>query len=116
MRFPDLAVHILTTQNPELARRFVDDELGRLVRHRDRERLLLTLRHFLDTLGSPSRAARRLGLHPNTTTQRIHRIENILGAPIDPSNLNLRVAVELAEYIADRGLPGRGTESFCRDP
>ncbi|WP_139348011.1 PucR family transcriptional regulator [Nocardia donostiensis] len=100
VRFPDVSVHVLATQNLDLARRFVDDELGQLMRHQDRDRLMPTLRHFLATLGSPSRTAHRLGLHPNTTTQRIQRIESILGVVIDPGNLKLRVAVELAEHVS----------------
>ncbi|WP_124713891.1 helix-turn-helix domain-containing protein [Mycolicibacterium nivoides] len=54
--------------------------------------MLAALQHFLETSGSPSRCCRRLGLHANTVTQRIRRIEELLGHPIDPEDHSLRVA------------------------
>lgn len=91
--FPDVAVEILVSQRDDLARRFVEDRLGPLLKHESRDRMLATLQHFLETSGSPSRCGRRLGLHANTVTQRIRRIEEILGHPIDPEDLSLRVAL-----------------------
>lgn len=91
--FPDDSVAILVSQRHDLATRFVDDHLGPLLRHEGRNRLLPTLQQFLETSGSPSRCGRRLGIHPNTVSQRIRRIEDILGYPIDPEDLSLRVAL-----------------------
>ena len=93
--FPDAAVAILASQRHDLARRFVEDQLGPLLQHDGRERLLTTLQQFLDTSGSPSRCGRRLGIHANTVNQRIRRIEEILGHPINPDDLSLRVALQV---------------------
>ncbi|MFN6547335.1 helix-turn-helix domain-containing protein [Mycolicibacterium nivoides] len=54
--------------------------------------MLAALQHFLATSGSRSRCCRRLGLHANNVTQRIRRIEELLGHPIDPEDHSLRVA------------------------
>lgn len=97
--FPQAAVHVLATQNKDLARRFMRDQLGSLLHHEDRERLLPTLHQFVSTLGSPSRSALRLGIHPNTVNQRIKRIETILCSPVNPADLNLRMALELEPLL-----------------
>ncbi len=99
--FPDAAVEILASQRDDLARRFVEDQLGPLLQHEGRDRLLVTMRHFLNTSGSPSRCGRRLGVHANTVTQRIRRIEGILGHPIDPENLSLRVALAVQPLLSN---------------
>ncbi|MFD4510524.1 PucR family transcriptional regulator [Streptomyces sp. NPDC058457] len=96
VRFADVAVVVLATRDRELAERFVDDNLGPLLAHEDADRLVLTLRHFVDSLGSPTRCGRELGIHPNTVAQRIQRAETVLGRPVDPADLSLRVALHLA--------------------
>ncbi len=105
--FPDVAVEILVSQRDDLARRFVEDRLGRLLQHESRDRMLATLQHFLETSGSPSRCGRRLGLHANTVTQRIRRIEEILGHPIDPEDLSLRVALAVRPALPSKINPER---------
>lgn len=99
VRFTDVAVEVLSTQRPDVARRFVDDQLGPLLRHESGDRFLDTLQHFLDTSGSPSRSGRRLGVHANTVAQRIRRIEEVLGHPVDPEDLALRVALAVRRAL-----------------
>jgi DNA-binding PucR family transcriptional regulator len=63
-------------------RAFVDGSIG-AVRAYDRERgaeLLATLRVFVRSGGSATRAARVLNFHPNTIVQRLDRLDSILGA------------------------------------
>lgn len=98
--FPDVAVEILVSQRGDLARRFVEDQLGPILQHEGRDRFLLTMRHFLETQGSPSRSGRRLGVHANTVTQRIRRIEEVLGRPIDLDNLPIRVALAVEPVLS----------------
>ncbi|WP_121794591.1 PucR family transcriptional regulator [Aeromicrobium phragmitis] len=100
VRFPDVAVAVLTSQHSELCDRFVDDQLGPLLHHDDRQRLMSTLHEYFATLGSPRRCARRLGVHPNTVSQRLQRIEAVLGRVVDPADLRLRVALELTRWRA----------------
>ncbi|MEV0058094.1 helix-turn-helix domain-containing protein, partial [Saccharopolyspora shandongensis] len=94
-RFPDVAVTVLATQDQEMAARFVDDHLGALRSHEDGERLIKTLRHYMDAHASPTRCGQRLGIHPNTVTQRVQRAETILGRHLDPASLALRLALDL---------------------
>lgn len=99
VRFTDVSVAVLASQNHDLAIRFVNDQLGPLLNHADRNRLLPTLQHYLATLASPTRCATRLGVHPNTVSQRIERIENILDVRVDPGSLSLRLALCLVPVV-----------------
>lgn len=95
--YDDVAVTALASHDPDLAASFVDRFLGKLLADEDScNRLLPTLRVYLDQAQSPTRTARQLNLHTNTVVKRIERIESLLGAPIENNLLPLRVAVELA--------------------
>src|SRR5699024_1421173 len=100
VRFTDVSVAVLASQNHDLTIRFVNDQLGPLLNHADRNRLLPTLQHYLATLASPTRCAARLGVHPNTVSQRIERVENILDVQVDPASLSLRLAVRLVPVVS----------------
>ncbi|BBF99643.1 PucR family transcriptional regulator [Pseudonocardia saturnea] len=106
LRFPDVAVTLLASRDSALMTRFVDDHLGPLIRHDDAERLIDTLRLYLDSLGSPRHCGRVLGVHPNTVIQRVQRAEVILGRPVSPSDLSLRVALHLIEMTTAEQLLG----------
>lgn len=112
--FPDAAVEILVSQRGDLARRFVEDQLGPVLQHESRDRLLLTMRHFLETSGSPSRSGRRLGVHANTVTQRIRRIEGILGRPIDLDDLSIRVALAVEPVLSSDTREAKSPPESCR--
>ena len=58
-----------------------------------------TLRVFLEEGSSYVRAARRLGVHENTVTYRVHRAEELLGHPTTERQLELRVALRLARLL-----------------
>lgn len=98
--FDDVAVVALASRDVELARCLVERELGCLASAEDSmRRLVHTLEVYLAEMGSPTRAGRHLVLHRNTVIQRLERIEELLGRPIDPSSLSLRVAVALAPFV-----------------
>lgn len=100
--FDDVAVTALASHDPELASSFVERFLGKLMADKEaRDRLLPTLRVYLDLAQSPTRTARQLGVHTNTVVKRIERLEGLLGAPIENNLLSLRVAVELASVTGD---------------
>ncbi len=95
--FPELALEALMIGDVEAARRFAARELGPLAAGDDATvRLASTLAVFLDEGASFVRAARRLGVHTNTVTYRVHRAEELLGHPVSERQLELRVALRLA--------------------
>jgi DNA-binding PucR family transcriptional regulator len=98
--FPDLALEALLTDDVEAARRFAARELGPLAAEDDATvRLASTLAVFLDEGASFVGAARRLGVHTNTVTYRVHRAEELLGHPVSERQLELRVALRLARLV-----------------
>jgi len=98
--FADVALDVLTTQDPVEAARFVARELGPLAAGDEAaRRLTATLRIFLDEGASFVRAARRLGVHENTVAYRVHRAEELLGHRVAERQLELRVALRLAARL-----------------
>ncbi|MGV0848876.1 PucR family transcriptional regulator [Mycolicibacterium phlei] len=99
--FEEVAHLALATRDLAGAKALVERELGRLGVGEDEvtQRLLDTLRVYLDELASPTRTARRMYVHPNTVIKRLERIEEYLGRPISSNSLNLRMAVELAPLV-----------------
>lgn len=95
VRFDDVVVLALADSTPGLAAPWATARLGALTDPAHSE-LLQTLRVWLAELGSPTRAARRLTVHPNTVVKRLERIAALLPVPLDPRSAVLRVAVELA--------------------
>jgi DNA-binding PucR family transcriptional regulator len=82
------------------ARRFAARELGPLLAEDDATvRLASTLAVFLEEGASFARAARRLGVHTNTVTYRVHRAEELLGHRVTERQLELRVALRLARLV-----------------
>jgi DNA-binding PucR family transcriptional regulator len=98
--FPELALEALMVDDVESARRFAARELGPLAAGDDATvRLASTLAIFLDEGASFVRAARRLGVHTNTVTYRVHRAEDLLGHPVSERQLELRVALRLTRLV-----------------
>jgi DNA-binding PucR family transcriptional regulator len=98
--FGDIALDSLATQDLDEARRFVSAELGPLAGGDDpARRLRSTLTVFLEEGSSFVGAARRLGVHENTVTYRVHRAEEILGHRVVERQLELRVALRVARLV-----------------
>ena len=105
--YEDVTVAALCSRDAELALHFVHGLLGKLDAAGDSsEKLLETLMTYLKSSGSPTRAARVLGVHTNTVVKRLERLERLLGMPIDGGNLELRIAVELAPLVMPPAPPG----------
>lgn len=99
-RYGDVALRALATVDSTQAGEFVRERLGPLLDPEQASaRLAETLAAFLDEGGSPGRAAGRLGVHENTVRYRLRQIEDLLGRPIGPGDLELRVALELADDV-----------------
>lgn len=99
-QFDEVALDALMTHDMDEARRFVAAELGPLAAADDAtRRLSSTLRVFLEEGASFVRAARRLGVHENTVTYRVHRAEDLLGHRVAERQLELRAALRLARLV-----------------
>ncbi|TCP52995.1 DNA-binding PucR family transcriptional regulator [Tamaricihabitans halophyticus] len=112
--FDDVAIASLASRDLCSASAFVHRQLDKLAGTDELAgRLLETLRVYLNELASPTRAARRLHVHPNTVVKRVERIEAMLGRRVDPASLALRVAVELAPMVR---LQPRSSTPLSSDP
>ena len=100
--FADVAVMALLAGDAEMTRSFVVAELGPLLDPQHRT-LLATLQAWTGESGSPTRAARRLHVHPNTVVKRLDRIERLMLRSLDAQSLRLRVAAELAPLLLPAG-------------
>lgn len=102
LRFPVVALSSLLTADPVQAIELAESELGELGADSDAaRRLRATVQVYLDERLSPSRTARRLGIHQNTVTYRVKRAEELIGHPLEERRLELEVALRLHD-----GLPG----------
>ncbi|SOJ53038.1 Purine catabolism regulatory protein [Mycobacterium simulans] len=100
-RYHNVSLRAIATADIEQARAFVRRELGRLGSDDETtRRLVATLRTYLDENCSRGRTAKRLHVHENTVAYRIRQAEEILGRSIDRRTLELRVALSLAELVA----------------
>jgi DNA-binding PucR family transcriptional regulator len=91
----------LTTRDAEAARRFVDDELGALLRANDAERMLETLESYFAAGHNGASAAARLGVSSRTVSYRLHAIEEVLGHAIVTRSAELQTALRLHRHLAD---------------
>lgn len=84
---------------------FIDDHLAPVADYdaRGGSQLLETLDTYFELGESPSRVAARLHVHINTVSQRLARVENLLGASLKdpPHKLNLQLAL-LLKRLASR--------------
>jgi hypothetical protein len=101
LRFDDLGVHRLLLQipDPEAARAFAREVLGRLATDRSERtvELLRTLARYFREDGSPQRVARVLNVHPNTVGYRLRRAEELSGLDLDAyrDRLAAQMALEI---------------------
>ncbi|MCW2853417.1 MAG: hypothetical protein JWM84_3081 [Nocardioides sp.] len=99
VRYADAGLEILLLQNDELARTFVETELGELAAQtpeacRLRETLEASFR-----FGSHVAAAEHLRLHEHTVRNRLHRAEELLGHGLQERRTELQVAVRLVRLL-----------------
>jgi DNA-binding PucR family transcriptional regulator len=102
VRYPAVALAALTTADPAHALTFVVSELGsELAADTDAMlRLRATIQVYLDERLSPSRTARRLGIHQNTVVYRVRRAEELIGHPIEDRRLELEIALRLYDGLS----------------
>ncbi|GAA1294479.1 hypothetical protein GCM10009609_74770 [Pseudonocardia aurantiaca] len=106
--FAELGIHRLLLRFPDVAelRAFAEDILGRLVQEDETTGTdyVTTLSVYFKELGSPSRAAKQLHVHPNTVAYRLRRAEEITGLRLDlqRDRLMAEIAVEILEGMSSR--------------
>jgi hypothetical protein len=92
----------LAAQSPELARLFVQSEIGPLLGPGPlRDDLHRTLSTLIGLNGSLVRAAEVLYVHRNTIAYRLKRIEEILGRDPMARPVETRTALLLADYLSE---------------
>jgi DNA-binding PucR family transcriptional regulator len=100
VRFPSVALASLVSADPAQAVALAESELGELAADSDvAARLRATIGVYLDERLSPSRTARRLGIHQNTVTYRVKRAEELIGHPLEERRLELEIALRLYEGL-----------------
>lgn len=103
LSYVDTGLEILLIQNPDLARAFVETELGPLaVDSSEAERLCETLEASF-RCGSHVAAAEVLQLHEHTVRNRLHKAEQLLGHSLQERRTELQVALRLMRLVSGAG-------------
>lgn len=110
VRFADVALEVLLLQNPDVARTFVESELGALAHDNAEAARLRDTIEACSRLGSNIAAAVALNLHEHTVRNRLAKAESILGRSISSRNTEIQVAVRLAKLL--QGLRQAAGEDF----
>lgn len=98
--YADVDLEILLTQNNELARSFVETELGILAEDTLEAARLRTTMEASFRLGSHVATAKQLQLHEHTVRNRLQRAEEILGSSFQQRRTELQVALRLLPLLA----------------
>jgi len=102
VRYHDVALSALLTQDLSAAGQFVKRELGELSLDTERSRRLrTTLVAFFEEGMSWGRTADRLGVHQNTVMYRVQQAKDLLGRSLTDRRLELEVALRLADAAAN---------------
>jgi PucR C-terminal helix-turn-helix domain/GGDEF-like domain len=100
VRHREVELAAVLCADSERARRLARERLGPLVADdASTRRLRETLRAFLATGGSVSRAAERLGVHQKTVSYRLRRVEELLGHPVAGHRAALEAALLIEATI-----------------
>jgi DNA-binding PucR family transcriptional regulator len=98
--FEDVELAALLSDDLHRARRFVARQLRCLATDDDEHaRLRATLRVYLEEQSSRTATARRLGIHPNTASNRARVCEMLIGRPLTDHPVELEVALALAQAL-----------------
>lgn len=98
VRFDDVRLIALATQDPETADQFVRDTLGTLATAS--AELKQALHTYLESGCNASAAAKRMRTHRNTLLRRLATAEALLPAPLAHHRLEVGVALEILRWRA----------------
>lgn len=107
VRYSDAGLEILLLQNDDLARTFVDAELGPLAQDTSEAARLRETLEASFRFGSHVAAAEHLQLHEHTVRNRLHKAEELLGHSLQERRTELQVAVRLMRLLGDGAEPRR---------
>ncbi len=94
-------------QDLDRAREWIRETLGALADHDEAHaRLRESVSAFLDTGGSLSAAAQRLGCHKNTVYHRIQRAEEELGRDVRERRVDVELALLACQWLGSAVLAG----------
>lgn len=111
-RYRDVEIELLIAADVDAARAFALAELGPLAADDARSELLReTLRAVLED--GASGAARRLGVHKNTVTNRMRRVEELLGHPVEHRRFELEAALRALTLVS---IPNRSSPRWRERP
>lgn len=95
---------LLVMENTEVMQEYYQETLGKLEEydHVNETDYLYFLKQYFDSGCSTQDVAASLYIHRNSVTYKLHRIEEILGRPINSQDarVNLRIAFMIKEIIA----------------
>jgi sugar diacid utilization regulator len=88
---------LLEVQSPEVLRGFVDEVLGALVKYSESREtpLLATLEALVAGRWTRRAAARKLGIHINSMSYRVERIQALSGLSLDDPETRVAIAIAL---------------------
>jgi sugar diacid utilization regulator/putative methionine-R-sulfoxide reductase with GAF domain len=88
---------LLEVQSPEALRRFVEEVLGPLLKYAESREtpLLETLEALVATRWIRRAAARKLGIHINSLSYRLERVEALTALPLDDPETRVAMAIAL---------------------
>jgi PucR family transcriptional regulator, purine catabolism regulatory protein len=103
LRYDDLGVlrMLLPLSDAPPLRDFAQETLALLLANDAQGHLVATLESFFATNGNTFQAAQRLGLHRNTLTYRLNRIQELLGVSLDDPEvrLSLHIALKIRQIL-----------------
>ena len=99
LRYADAGLEILLMQNDELARSFVENELGELAADTPEAARLRETLEASFRFGSHVAAAEHLQLHEHTVRNRLNRAQQLLGHSLQERRTELQVAVRILRIL-----------------
>ena len=115
-RYRDVEAISLLSSDIDRLRTFVTGSLGALAQADEgTEPLRATLLTYLDSGRSRSQTAARLGVHQNTVTYRLNRIQDLLARSLDDiAAFEVHTALTILRYFGSQLLQPRTARSDSR--
>jgi len=101
---------LLEVQSPEVLRGFVEEVLGPLLKYSESREtpLLQTLEALVASRWVRRAAARKLGIHINSMSYRVERIQSLSGLSADDPETRVAIAIALRARAMLGSGPSRG--------
>ncbi|HVT00133.1 MAG TPA: helix-turn-helix domain-containing protein [Solirubrobacterales bacterium] len=108
-RCADVLLLAATAREKRVSQILLDLYLGPLDAGKDGDTLRATLRAYYAVGGNSASAAASLGVDRQTVRRRLHRIEELLGRPLEDRRVEMEMALRVERYLGiTRGPAGAG--------